>query len=263
MSTPFSPLKNKRMQSFSKWAIALTIVLTNAGTVSAQGYIGKKFAIGFELPMNMGINSQSSFTYKTPDKFGELQDVEIDPEKWYFNARPSINLELILNRKSSIQILYRYFTDVIDVSDFIYQGERYYPNAKSRMNSQGMGLKYRFWRRDGLSPLGKYLSFGVEYIASNVTVQDRQFHSILGKTYSPDTKTNHFGGSFGFGTQYSLSPKTVFNFGIELGLGYSIADNGDALAFNLTADEWAKINSKTSINRAYIINVVMGISLFP
>ncbi len=263
MTTTISKLQYPFYKNLSKWVMVFSFILTSISSVFAQGYIGKRFAIGFELPLNMGIISQQNFTYKSPDEYGDLQTVPMDIEKWYLNARPSINLELILNRKSSIQAIYRYFTDVIDVGGFQHQQEQYYSNSKSRMNSQGYGLKYRHWRRDGLSPLGKYLSFGVEYITSNVTVQDRQFHSKYGHTYTPDTKTSHFGGSFGFGTQYSLSPKTVFNFGVEVGIGYNLANSGDSQSGQALAEEWAKKNSKTSLSRAYIINVILGISLFP
>ena len=264
----YSFLQNRRsfIDTYSIIILGVISILSSTSLFS-QGYHGKRLGIGLDVATNMGINLENDFfIYKTIDPSGELVDADIPLKDFYINLRPSINLEYILNRKNSIQFAYSFFSKVSDITGFQLNNKTYYPNDRSRINNQAFGIKYRHWRRDGLSPLGKYISFGADLVTSNIIVNDQQFQSKFGLTVTPTvTNSTMFIPKLGFGAQHGLSQKIVFNFGIEMGVippnfWRTTSINLDSPQLSIT--DWAKENNKFHRSRWYVINVILGVSIF-
>lgn len=269
----------------TSFGISLLLIGTGINVqAQAPGYLGKRFLIGIELPMVAGIDiKRDNFSYLEEDKNGNFSKVSKDYFFLYYKVKPTVNLEYVLNRKSSIQVFGRFFSSKIDISPFYdtvgTEIQQFYPIDRAKAKTTSFGLKYKIFTGDGLSPVGKYISFGAEYASNKFEFQDKHFINNEGYQLiyrePQSTVSRTLVLTFGFGSQYPLGKSLIFNVGGELGLPLSIFSNYDFLyaldpsylfdpdSETPPSEEWAKPNSKNNFFRSYIFNITVGLALIP
>ena len=253
-------------------------------TAQAPGYLGKRFLIGIEAPMIGGYDlRKNNFEYMVENSKGSYRLENKDFFPLYFKIKPTINVEFVLNRKTSIQAFGRFFSSKIDITPFYdtvgTENQKFYPIDRAKAKTVSFGLKYKIFTGDGLSPVGKYISFGAEYASNSFEFKDDHFindhgyEAISREPQSTNSRTLVF--TFGFGTQYPVGKNLIFNLGGELGLPLSVFGGLDFLNYwgdpeaifedpdTPTSVEWAKLNSKNNFFRSYLFNITVGLSLLP
>jgi hypothetical protein len=183
----------------------------------------------------------------------------------------------VLNRKNSIQAYGRFFSSKIDITEFTdfekstNENTSFYPDGRAKAKTMAFGMKYRIFTGDGLSPVGKYLSFGAEYASNKFDFKDTKFltYDRFNKTIYNEPINEAVSTlilTFGFGTQYPLGKSIMFNLGGEAGLPFSLLWSnpfGDGGYAEPPSEDWVKVNSKNHFFRSYIFNITVGLALIP
>ncbi|UTW65045.1 hypothetical protein KFE94_10165 [bacterium SCSIO 12643] len=273
-------LRHTLNREWNKWLfVAFTIGLfsiTLHVNAQAPGFLGKRFMIGLEASTfaNPGL-FQEKEPYYTISSSGNIQTDYDKYSTFNFRIKPSLNIEYVLNRKTSIQAFVKYYSKAVDAEiyrDTIHEyGEAvfvdFYPTERIKMNAISFGGKFKFFGRDHINPVGSYWSVGMEYVLQTLAYSDQNFQayaSSKGGVFSRNpyaSKSSNLIFTTGFGKQYAVSHKLLMNLGLELGVPltnyWSIDKNSqDPKAYpdRTTAND---------ILGAYILNINIGLSLIP
>lgn len=261
---------------YKKYILLAIIVLSANFTFGqAPGFMGKRLLIGAEAPMIVSfpgislfqLGAEDNYQYVRTDEAGEtyLETVEAGGVK--FNIKPSIYVEYVLNRKSSLQLMARMFNSKQDVTGYLLEDGnstyQYYPTDQVKTQSISIGLKYKKFKDSGINPVGKYFSVGLEYSTMKFLIDDILFLSGL-----PDdpgqplnSKSSTLIPTFGLGTSQPLSSSLLLNFGVEFGLPLTmILTKKDE---SVMSDTWADRNAIGTYRSHYLFNITIGLAFLP
>ena len=251
--------------------LGIQFLISHPASAQAPGFLGKRLIIGIEAPMIAGYDlRKSDFQYYTLTDNGNLNEIELDYSDFYFRIKPTVYLEYVLNRKTSLQAFGRFFSAKVDITPFSnyvnFNEVTFYPTDRAKSQTTSFGLKYKVFRKESLSPVGKYMSFGLEYATTKFEFLDDQFTGYTDNNtvvYSVPSvaESSTIIPTIGWGSQRPFGNLFLFSFGMELGIPFSIIDFSDT--YNPSSDEWANQNSKNNFWRSYAFNITFGLALIP
>lgn len=223
--------------------------------------------------MVAGLDTKAdNYQYYEIQSDGYLDYTEKDYFFLYYKIKPTVNVEFVLNRKSSIQAFGRFFSSRIDITSFtdtvgtgsgLVDRTTFYPTDRAKAKSMSFGLKYRLFTNSALNPVGKYISFGLEYASNKFEFEEGQFYAEFNKLISRNPQNERVSTlvpTFGFGTQQSLGNSLILNIGAEFGLPFSILKSKEPYP---SSEDWAKANAKNNFFRSYIFNITFGLAFMP
>ena len=268
--SPKSTKLNLFKTSLTFFILILTVSTGSYG--QAPGFMGKRFLIGFEAPMIAGFDffdRSNDYTYYEVTSKNELKPIDHDYSKFYYKVKPTLSLEYVFNRKSSVQVFGRFFKSKNDITNYYTEiaGSTYnfYPKGRVAIQSNSFGLKYKLIRGSGINPVGKYYTFGLERVFSKYLLDDdhfaakTDFNEVIFQNPAV-TKTSTWAFTFGFGSQQPLSKNLLFIFGAEIGMPFSWFTKISGSGIDT---DWAENNRKTNYSRSYLFNINIGLALMP
>ena len=249
-------------------SIIAFIFISIIANAQAPGYMGKKVSIGIDVPMIVtGFDifglTDGDYYYVKPNPSGGTSYANHEYSTIVFKYKPTLFLDFVLSRRTSIQVIARYFTSKVDVHsyyiDTLGSTVTYDPSDRSKTRSIAFGLRYKLFYGYGISPIGKYFSFGLEYASTKFLVDETPFYSNQGEIgYPKNTTSFAVIPTFGMGIQQPISGSLLFNFGFEAGIPINPKNKGLSYTYS---NDWANQNSAKNIRQSYLINVNIGISL--
>jgi hypothetical protein len=250
--------------------IIFTTIIGGTSHAQAPGYMGKRFLVGIEVPMVAGLDfSKENFDYRTYNADGTYDYLSgATYSELFIRYKPSVTLEFVLNRKSSLQVFAQYSSAKTDIGDFTEESNgnlnTFYPSGRVPANTIAYGLRYKKFKKSGLNPVGKYFSFGLEYATTTFVVEEGiftsyNFNGVI--TSIPSNLTaSTFIPTFGFGTQTPMGSNLLFNLGLNFGLPFSQFTSKNDLP---SSDEWAESNIRNNNWKSSLVNIVIGLSFLP
>ncbi len=236
----------------------------------APGFLGKKFLIGFEAPMivtGISISGETEdYNYYTTDESGDLVPINRDYSNLAYKVKPTLLVEYVLDRRSSLQIFGRFFGSNTNVEGFYSDSATvynyYHPSDRAKTRTIAAGIKYKKFLSGGLNPVGKYLGYGLEYASSKFNIEETPFYAygFTKPLYPKISRTNTIVPTFSIGSQTPVTDDLLVNFGIEFGLPLVMTSKTPEL---ITADTWAKENSKLNFRYSYLLNITIGVLFLP
>ena len=155
----------------AKITFILTLLIVISATCFAQpaGLQGKRFIIGLEVATGPSFTFLNDYRYL--DYYNSTGNTvwQEEPSPFGFVIKPTLYLEYILTRKSSLQVLGRYFTRKVDVESYAGPTSQnstlvtYHPTERTKATFISGGLRYKFYVNDALAPIGTYQTVALEY----------------------------------------------------------------------------------------------------
>jgi len=270
-------LNNSKLQKTLRTAVlvsfctALFFTFTLSSYAQISGYQGKRFLIGFSLPMSAGYDLKSeNFYYATPKGAAQLKDIS-----WfYYRVKPTVYLEYVVNRKSSFQVFSRFMSSKIDIKPIGIKNSVYYPTDRMNVNSIAMGLKYKLFIGANINPIGHYFAISIEYITSTYDSEGVKFYTDdYKKAYTMNKEVaGSFVPSISLGNQSPLGSHLLLDIGLETGLPIATIINNaqsfiplldDLELYYVEYQDWAKVNVGNHLFRSYIVSFKIGITILP
>ncbi len=246
----------------------LAVSIHTYGQVS--GYLGKRILVGFEVPCIVKLNLMSPIDY-TYGYYNENHNFVNTNEyaKVNFLYRPTFKVEYVFTRKSTVQMFVRIFNPKVDIPIFTRDSNSqtlsYTPKSRVKMNTINIGVKYKLYFGDAVSPIGFYNSFGLEYsrmkfdVDTNTFSTDNYQYWNQGSNYAiPEpTTTSNFIASYCFGKQSTLGDHLLMNIGFELAIPIRLKKSEETVA----EEDWAKTAGSIQTWKHSFVNVTLGFSL--
>lgn len=260
---------------FTAFMVSLFIIPLNLNA-QAPGFLGKRFMIGVEASTfaNPGL-FQEKMPYYTLSSNGNIQTDYDKYSTFNFRIKPSVNIEYVFNRKTSLQAFVKYYSKSVDAEtyrDTIHEyGEAvltdFYPTERVKMNAISFGGKFKFFGRNHINPVGSYWSVGMEYVLQTLAYSDDNFQAYAiskGGVFNRNpyaSKSSNLILTTGFGKQYAVSHKLLMNLGLEVGLPLTNYWSVDKNSQDPKA--YPDRTTANDILGAYIININLGLALIP
>lgn len=270
-------MRNLHISAITK--ITLVIALFLGAHLSSftqpAGFQGKRFIIGLEAPSGLTFSlNQDDYSYATEDFKNGYLNFEADSYSPVgYVIKPTLYLEYILNRKSSLQVYGRFFTRKVDVTSFQAVDPitnnylvSYHPTERTKASFISGGLRYKWFKHEGLNPIGTYRTIAIEYNMMKYQFSDQNFVNYNENsdqyTYlNPEqSSTSEISVLYGMGVQRAISNSVLMNIGVELGF---VAANIQPKSYQSDSKNYAFINGNSQIWKNTIFNVVFGFALAP
>lgn len=271
------------LKSIKTHLVVVAIMILSSISFHCQsqvsGFLGKRFIIGVEVPamvkfsLNPGIFDSDDFSY---GYYAESDGDYVSTKKYKELSivyRPTIKLEYVMSRKTSIEGIFRFFSPRVESPDFSENyrigsttfTRIYVPIERVKMNTTSFGLRFKWYAGDAISPIGIYQAIGMEYSQMKFAFEDNSFSAIknngsakevLYKNPSPDNESI-FIFTYGVGKQHALNHSLLLNFGLEFGIPFAFP----SLDSTVEESEWTPKTSGLSLRKHSLINIVLGLSL--
>lgn len=265
-----STIKNNSITIFS--ILTFVLIAQMNATSQVSGFLGKRLIIGFEVPatLKVGIWNDYEYTYGTYESDGNFVSREAYGSV-SLKYRPTVKLEYVVSRKSSLQFFTRFFTPKVDAAGFRetqakegFNRFSFTPKEKVKMRTINIGLSYKWYAGDAICPIGVYQTVGVEYSMMKFLYETDSFsafnsevfpNEIMYKNPSPE-KAQVAIITYGVGKQYALGPTLLMNIGAEFGLPLKIY----GVETNYSELLWAEHTGAREARYHALLNLVLGFS---
>lgn len=249
------------------------------------GYVGKRFGFSIELPVVPGISRIGDSEYSKYIENGNTISLYHNYKRARIRYRPTVSMTIVLNRKNSVEFFGRYYAPMVDIGGFdsnyvdrygYVSTQTFIPTDRVKMKTTSFGFRYKFFRHNNLSPIGKYFSLGLEYSLINFDFGETEFTSYLNGdvlTQLPTTsKSKNLYLLAGVGKQYPMSKNLIFNLGLEFGLPINHISNinfdneNDGIFSNeevIKTIDWAVDNASKQNYKHVYFSFILGLTLFP
>ncbi len=251
----------------SIYVFILIVITATTGLIpvslnaQAPGYIGKRFIVSSDIQLMPSIVGWAN--YNEEDNFS------------FMNYRPGLNLEYVINRKSSVGVGFHMFNTYLSFPESVGYGGFHFTIAPERLKGTDLELSYSYYMSGLPAPLGSFIKLsyiGVraspdydharirKQIESNVpAIVSGDFTVVKSSNLSP-TRTSVLAIEYGRQRIYrnAISFRYSGGMGLETSsLNYFINyDSYENTPFN---EEYLDLMSKRRIFSTYLFTFKLGI----
>jgi hypothetical protein len=233
------------------------LLLIHAGSAQVPGYMGKRLIIGYSLNFSGAFFSPTANSSKGFSDFNGINTTHV------------LNLDYIYHRRKAVCLLVQYARTGVDYfyfNNIYYDGDQ---NKPAILNSLGVGLGIKLFRRANFAPYGPYVKWEFVAAFNNVVYDNKNYSKADPNNSSVRTKTTAGSGKvdfeslgigYSFGKQRIYRDKFVFDRGIRfLVFPAGYADIIGSEGYFRSADSGFESEGSVRIFRHQLISFHLGI----